>query len=208
MSWNWKAICKIKDEFKNGYVNGNWLAEKGGYTIRSGYDWIRYKEHKVGWAKLLWKSWAIPKHKFLSWLILRNAINVKAKLYKHGVCQDEICYLCNTGQETIEHVFQSCEYASLVMVGVCDSLHIPIPTVNGIIWIGRRQWSSLKKRICLAAVMAVYYAVWQPLNQARMDGILLTPSVLVQQIQQILKSRMLSCKVVANVDVNWMSTIM
>ncbi|XP_074266690.1 uncharacterized protein LOC141589970 [Silene latifolia] len=90
MSGNWKTICKIKEVFKPGYVNGVWLVDKDGYNVSSGYEWLRHKEQKVGWAKLLWTSWAVPKHKFLCWLILRNALNVQEKLYKHGICQDEI----------------------------------------------------------------------------------------------------------------------
>ncbi|XP_074301451.1 uncharacterized protein LOC141632840 [Silene latifolia] len=207
MSWNWKTICRVRDDFQSGYAAGIWLADKKGYTVCSGYDWIRHKEQKVGWAKLIWKSWALPKHKFLSWLILRNALNVKARLFKHDICQDDICCLCNVGQETVEHVFQDCQYASMVLAGICDWLCIPRPSVNGIIWVGRRNWSLLKRNVCLAAVMAFYYAVWHQRNQARLEGILLRPSIVISQIQQCLKLRMIRCKIVTSVDSNWMASI-
>ncbi|XP_074298892.1 uncharacterized protein LOC141629862 [Silene latifolia] len=113
MSWNWKTICRGRDDFQSGYLLVFGFFDKKGYTVCSGYDWIRHKEQKVGWAKLIWKSWALPKHNFLAWLILRNALNVKARLFKHGICLDDICCLCNVGQETVEHVFQDCQYASM-----------------------------------------------------------------------------------------------
>ncbi|XP_074302950.1 uncharacterized protein LOC141637290 [Silene latifolia] len=208
MSWNWKTIYKIRDDFKSGYDAGTWLADKKGYTVCSGYDWIRHKEQKVGWAKLIWKSWALPKHKFLSWLILKIALNVKVKLFKHGTCQDDICRLCGAGQETVEHVFQTCQYVSMVLAGVCDWLGIPKPTVNRIIWVGRRNWSLLKRNVCLAVVMAVYYAVWHQRNQARLEGIVLRQNISIHQIQQCFKLRMISCKIVTRVDPNWMASIM
>ncbi|XP_074297012.1 uncharacterized protein LOC141627683 [Silene latifolia] len=207
MSWNWKTVCRVRHDFKSGYGAGTWLADKKGYTVASGYQWIRHKEQKVGWAKLIWKSWALPKHKFLAWLILRNALNVKVRLFKHGICQDELCCLCNVGQETVEHVFKDCQYTSMVLAGVCAWLCIPSPSVNGLIWVGRRKWSLLKRNVCLAAFMAVYYEVWHQRNQARLEGILLRPSIVISQIQKCIKLRLASCKIVTNLDANWIASI-
>ncbi|XP_074292535.1 uncharacterized protein LOC141619422 [Silene latifolia] len=61
-----------------------------------GYQWLRHKAPKVGWAKLVWCSWALPKHSFLNWLILKNALNTKDRLYKLGICPDDLCCVCGT----------------------------------------------------------------------------------------------------------------
>ncbi|XP_074305978.1 uncharacterized protein LOC141641206 [Silene latifolia] len=196
MSGNWKAICKVRDLFQSGYTDGKWLAGNDGYTVASGYEWLRPKRQQVGWARPIWKSWALPKHKFLAWLMLKNTLNVKAKLFKYGICADDVCCICHIDQETISHVFQNCRYAILVMEGVCEWLHIPVPTVNGIIWVGRRKWSPLMNNICLAALMAVYYSLWQQRNKSRLEGVSARPSVIIQQIQTCIRSRWLHPKLV------------
>ncbi|XP_074315559.1 uncharacterized protein LOC141651759 [Silene latifolia] len=35
-SWTWHKICQVKDTMKAGYVNGNWSAIKGVYSVSSG----------------------------------------------------------------------------------------------------------------------------------------------------------------------------
>ncbi|XP_074304886.1 uncharacterized protein LOC141639737 [Silene latifolia] len=207
MSGNWKAICKVRVLFQKGFTDGKWLAGNAGYTVASGYDWLRPKRQPVGWACLIWKSWALAKHKFLAWLMLKNALNVKAKLFKYGICVDEVCCICHTDQETASHVFQKCRYAILVMEGVCQWLHIPFPTVNGIIWVGRRKWSPLMKNICLAAFMAVYYSIWQQRNKSRLEGVLVRPSVIIQQIHTCIRSRLATCKVSTSNDANWIASL-
>ncbi|XP_074290918.1 uncharacterized protein LOC141617649 [Silene latifolia] len=189
MSGNWKAICKVKELFRGGYHNGVWLADQRGYNVGSGYNWVRHKEQKVGWAKLIWNPRVLPKHSFLCWLVFRNALNVKDKLCRIGICTDDKCCICDTDTETISHLIMHCSYSRQVLHAVCSWLCIPTPGGNAIIWIGRRKWRSIQKGICLAAVMAVYYHVWQQRNLARIEGKLMRPMILVHQIQQLVKSK-------------------
>ncbi|XP_074298707.1 uncharacterized protein LOC141629631 [Silene latifolia] len=193
MSGNWRTICKVKETLKTGYNNGIWLADIKGYPVSSGYNWLRHKEQKVGWAKLVWSKWAVPKHQFVCWLLLRNALNVKERLYKHGISSNDLCCICNNEHETIGHLFLSCSYTREVMQGVCDWLCVPRPCGNGIIWVGRRNWTPMKKNICLSAIMAVYYLIWQQRNQARLEGHLQRPYVVVQQVQSSVRQKLMKC---------------
>ncbi|XP_074277209.1 uncharacterized protein LOC141600851 [Silene latifolia] len=108
MSGNWKAICKVRDIFQPGYLSGTWLANGGGYTVSSGYEWLRHREQKVGWAKLIWHKWMLPKHSFHCRLIFKNALNVKDKLFRHGITTDDSCFICHAAQETVVHLLQHC----------------------------------------------------------------------------------------------------
>ncbi|XP_074297843.1 uncharacterized protein LOC141628630 [Silene latifolia] len=94
----------------NGYSHGTWLADLKGYSVKSGYDWIRLKETKVGWSKLVWNNAALPKHCFVNWLIMRNALNTKEKLYRIGVSSDDLCCICQAGSENVTLLFQHCPY--------------------------------------------------------------------------------------------------
>ncbi|XP_074265546.1 uncharacterized protein LOC141587985 [Silene latifolia] len=132
---------------------------------------------------------ALPKHRFMIWLMFRNALNLKDKFCGIGVCSDDKCCVCDADKETINHLFLQCRYSLLILQGICTWLHIPIPTGNGIILIGRRNWAPVQKSICLAVVMAFYYNVWQQRNLARLEGKLLSPRILIAQIQQLFRSR-------------------
>ncbi|XP_074305588.1 uncharacterized protein LOC141640806 [Silene latifolia] len=185
-----KAICKVRDIFQAGYSSGKWLANGSGYIVCSGYEWLRHKEQKVGWAKLIWHKWMLPKHSFYCWLLFKNALNVKDKLFRHGITTDDICCVCHVAQETVVHLLQHCHYGQLILKGVCQRLHISEPAGNAIIWIGRRKWSNLKRKTCLLAIMAFYYYIWQQRNSARLNALLCSPEVIIEQIMKLVKNRM------------------
>ncbi|XP_074289017.1 uncharacterized protein LOC141614161 [Silene latifolia] len=146
------------------YLKGCWLATQTGYTVNSGYEWLRHKEQKVGWAKLVWNSWSLPKHSFLAWLIFRNALNVREKLFRHGITTMNECCICHDAEETVTHLFQQCEYAKLIIAGVSLRMNIPVPTGNGVIWLGRRKWTQIKKSVSIGGILATYHAIWYQRN--------------------------------------------
>ncbi|XP_074313956.1 uncharacterized protein LOC141649156 [Silene latifolia] len=209
---NWDQVCSPKKEgglgLKNsftwntflqwgswygGYIaspdsNGCWLADMRGYTVSSGYEWLRQKNQPVGWARLIWKSWMVPKHSFFCWLLLRKALNVKEKLFRHGVTVNDQCCICDNGKEDFNHLFQDCRYTKMVLESICLSMQISVPMGNGIIWIGRKNWPSYKKNVCTLAFMAMYYAIWQQRNNARSDGVLLKPATLTTQILRLMQA--------------------
>ncbi|XP_074314435.1 uncharacterized protein LOC141649649 [Silene latifolia] len=163
-----------------------------GYSVHFGYEWIRHKEPKVGWAKLVWSKWALPKHCFLNWLLIRNALNTKDRLYNIGICPDELCCICGADRETISHLFQHCRYVTEFINSLCLWLNIPVPRGNGIIWLGMRNWSPVMKCVCIAVFLCAYYAVWQQRNAARIEGVIPRPTILISQCKTLMKIRILS----------------
>ncbi|XP_074266540.1 uncharacterized protein LOC141589816 [Silene latifolia] len=141
-------------------------------------------------------------------LLLRNALKVKEKLCKYGISSDALCCICNSAQETVGHLFQLCNYTREVMKDVCVWLCIPPPCGNGIIWVGKRNWTPMKKNICLCAIMAVYYLVWQQRNQARIEGFLHRPSVVVQQVKCSIRHKVQKCNGISNPsDKSWIACL-
>ncbi|XP_074304280.1 uncharacterized protein LOC141638992 [Silene latifolia] len=106
VSWSWKTIWKVKDKLASGYMSGQWSASPAGYSISSGYHWLRQKHTTVIWHRPVWNSWCIPKHNFINWLIAREALHLKDKLYHLGIIQDDLCLLCGAAAETHVHLFQ------------------------------------------------------------------------------------------------------
>ncbi|XP_074291568.1 uncharacterized protein LOC141618368 [Silene latifolia] len=210
MSGNWKAICKTRDLFQNGYSHGTWLADLKRYSVKSGYDWIRLKETKVGWSKLVWNNAAIPKHCFVNWLIMRNALNTKEKLHRIGISSDALCCICQAESENVAHLFQHCHYFVEILELAYDWLRIPKPQGNSIIWTGRRHWSQVQKNVCLAVFMVVNYAIRQQRNSARLEGVLLRPTVLFTQCKNLMKIRIRSqlSRVIRASDRDWINCVL
>jgi hypothetical protein len=69
-----------------------------------------------GIFEIIWKSKCTPRIKIFTWLILVDRLNTKTMLRRRNIGDrpDDNCVLCSTGEEeTIEHLFFSCPFASL-----------------------------------------------------------------------------------------------
>ncbi|XP_074277614.1 uncharacterized protein LOC141601250 [Silene latifolia] len=126
-SWYWRTICKVKEKYSTGYSNGQWLAQPTGYTMSSGYHWIRKKQPQVPWHFYIWNSWCLPKHHFINWFIVREALMLKDKLFSFGISPDSLCLLCGTATETHQHVFQHCQYTQLLLTRLETKMQMNLP---------------------------------------------------------------------------------
>ncbi|KAG5407030.1 hypothetical protein IGI04_013149 [Brassica rapa subsp. trilocularis] len=57
----------------------------------------------VPWYKEVWFSGGIPKHKFLTWLMIRNRCPTRDRLLTWGLQTDPQCLFCNSADESIAH---------------------------------------------------------------------------------------------------------
>ncbi|XP_074265899.1 uncharacterized protein LOC141588352 [Silene latifolia] len=115
LSWGWKSVCKVRDKMSQGYVQGQWVLDTKGYTLKSGYELLRVKFQPVVWHKAIWNMWCVPKHRFICWMMVRNAMQVKSKLFQLGISPDDLCLLCGVATETHVHLFEQCVYSRSVV---------------------------------------------------------------------------------------------
>ncbi|XP_074265716.1 uncharacterized protein LOC141588161 [Silene latifolia] len=87
---------------------------------------LKYQE--VQWHKCVWNNRVIPKHPFVGWLIAREALQLKDRLYTLGIASDDICLLCGAAVENFEHLFRTCMYSSRIMVEVARLCEFSIPS--------------------------------------------------------------------------------
>ncbi|XP_074278502.1 uncharacterized protein LOC141602090 [Silene latifolia] len=189
LSWGWKSVCKVKDKLDTGYQNGHWLLGARGYTLRSGYDLIRHKFQNVPWHKQIWNFWSLPKHQFIGWLIAREALMLKDKLFSLGIAPDDDCLLCGKGRESHTHLFQTCEYSRRLLDEVSKVLRITLPVSNPLRRIADGQFSQVQKGVILSAISATFYHIWLQRNKARVDGVIQRPEILRDLIQKEIKTR-------------------
>ncbi|XP_074266683.1 uncharacterized protein LOC141589961 [Silene latifolia] len=181
-SWYWGIICKVKEKYSTGYSNGQWLAQPTGYTMSSGYHWIRKKQPQVPWHFYIWNSWCLPKHQFINWFIVREALMLKDKLFSFGISPDSLCLLCGTATETHQHVFQHCQYTQLLLTRLETKMHMNLPQTNILHWIHSKPWSKTRNKVTNALIQALYYAVWLQRNRVRMEHSLVRPEIVLIQV--------------------------
>ncbi|XP_074290841.1 uncharacterized protein LOC141617551 [Silene latifolia] len=170
VSWSWKAIVKVRDKLLGSYSAELWHGESRGYTVRSGYEVMRRKFHRVDWHKQIWNGWCLPKHQFIGWLIAREALQTKDKLYKFGCCSDTLCLLFGNAAESHCHLFQDCEYSLRILAGIARLCNIQLPARNVIAWVYTGQFTKLQKGVIGSAFLAAHYAIWMQRNKVRVDS--------------------------------------
>lgn len=74
------------------------------------YDLLKPNLPRVPWYKEVWFSGGIPKHKFLTWLMIRNRCPTRDRLLTSGLQTDPQCLFCNSADESIAHCFFECSF--------------------------------------------------------------------------------------------------
>ncbi|XP_074299016.1 uncharacterized protein LOC141630021 [Silene latifolia] len=187
ISWGWKNICRVKEMLVPGYVNGQWIVGSKEYVVSEGYEMLRHKFQSVQWAQHVWNSWCIPKHQIVGWLIDRKALLLKERLFALGVAADDLCLLCGRETETVEHLFQNCQYSCRLLDLLAQMGSLILPQTDLILWLGQLNCTNLRKGILLCLVQPIFYQIWMQRNKARIEGCVLRPEVVFQLILKEVK---------------------
>ncbi|XP_060959435.1 uncharacterized protein LOC133030647 [Cannabis sativa] len=106
-----KPNCQGKDRWV-------WTRDpKGVFSTKSAYLIQALGRAPLGnvapamWNKL-WNSKILERHKVLWWSILSNALPLRALLAKRMNIDETSCPICGVGDETMEHLFLYCNFAS------------------------------------------------------------------------------------------------
>ncbi|XP_074293397.1 uncharacterized protein LOC141620421 [Silene latifolia] len=208
-SWYWRKICKVKDLIQDGFDDGIWSVRPAGYSVKSCYNWLRDKNDEVWWCKPVWSSLGAPKHAFIAWLVVQNALMLKVSLFQFQVSADKLCCICQLQDEDHEHLFQTCTYSTQILQGVGIWLCSDIAQPNGLLRITRCRWRRQRKGICTTALLACWYHIWMQRNQARLNQCIVRPAVIIADIQKAIRSRYMFHKPcnMSSKDRAWLSSV-
>ncbi|XP_074305894.1 uncharacterized protein LOC141641116 [Silene latifolia] len=138
---NWRNVCKVRDVLAGGFHDNQWVIATRGYSVSSGYHWLRGPHPPVQWSKAVWDRWNIPKQAFIGWLIHREALNTRAKLHHLGLCDSDLCVLCERGVETYAHLFSECAFSSQILLAVEHWLQLCL-------FYPRQSYSKIQQKTC------------------------------------------------------------
>ncbi|XP_074297995.1 uncharacterized protein LOC141628796 [Silene latifolia] len=180
-----------KEELQHGFHQGNWIVNPREYKIREGYNLIRTVKPKVEWSHLVWHNWAVPKHRFIAWLVYMNALNTRHKLKRIGVSDSSLCCLCEQEEETVQHLFFDCAYSRRVMGGISEWLGLNMVRSDTLQWVLKCRHSRLRKRLLKAVVSACVYGIWKQRNECRLEYKIHKPECIVADIRREMNARCL-----------------
>ncbi|XP_074303794.1 uncharacterized protein LOC141638286 [Silene latifolia] len=176
-SWYWRKICQSKGIFEIAYRQQVWKNQKGlDYTVAKGYDYLRDRGDNVQWYELVWHKWSTPKLSILAWIYHHNYLNLKEKLHRLGIIEEDTCCICGLALETNEHLFFRCEYSMKVIEAVGTRLNIRLPTQQLLQWRLSCSGSKNKTGILSAIINACMYNIWRQRNTSRFELQILRPS--------------------------------
>lgn len=71
---------------------------------------LRIHEASVPWHQTVWNKGGIPRHSFLSWLLVLNRCPTRDRIIGWGLPTSPLCLLCNLQCESRNHLFFECPY--------------------------------------------------------------------------------------------------
>ncbi|XP_019163494.1 PREDICTED: uncharacterized protein LOC109159838 [Ipomoea nil] len=152
---------------------------RGCYSVKDGYKRLGevHAQGSVVWNGI-WRLNIPPKWKNLMWRALSNILPTLDNLIKRRVDLMNICPACGLLEESIMHIFCTCDYASRVWI----ASQLPKPQINGSDFM---QWAELwldgaagYSRETQGMICGLIHELWMARNSAVWEAKLPTPQVL------------------------------
>lgn len=172
ISWSGQKIIKTRDIWEN----------------------IRERGTPLPWLKAVWHPLAVIKFSFLLWLAFKNRLMTKNRLISFGLNVDPICILCGVENESVEHVFCSCNYAKFILqychATLCNQWS---EFLSGNFF--RSRISTVKANMSYLYIAASIHAIWSERNSRLHGGIARPPTSLVLEIKAKMRDKLFSCNI-------------
>ena len=170
----WKAIVSTRDKLMEKFGNAeqvvcsmeNWGSAK---FFHSAYCSLRPLGVKANWVRVVWESWALPKHSFMLWLAIKGRLRTKDRLI--FPLEDPDCSLCRDAIESHEHLFFECSWTSALWALVRNWLDITkaLSTLHSATKYFAVRSKHLKVRMRRVSLSVLIYLIWEERNRRLFD---------------------------------------
>ncbi|XP_010672333.2 uncharacterized protein LOC104888918 [Beta vulgaris subsp. vulgaris] len=111
---------------------GGWntITKDGKFSINQAYKLLKGDAQRVNWNRLICNNQATPESKFVLWLALHNKLATADRINTWNISCRIICSLCDSVDETIQHLFFDYPYATYISSRICHILHSTGQRVN------------------------------------------------------------------------------
>jgi len=147
---------------------------------------------QVNWHRSIWFKDRVPKHAFISWVVAWNRLHTRDRLKSWGFSIPAGCVLCNSGDESREHLFFNCPYSSAVWTYFtrCVGLSPPTSFMASLLWLKTASTSKNLSLIIKLLFQASIYLLLRERNSRIHTSSFLNHTQLIKEIQLIVRARL------------------
>lgn len=144
----------------------------------------------LAWSSLVQRE--IPKHAFISWIVVRNRMSTRDRLRRWGTNVPLDCLLCSGSEESRQHLFFDCSYSSEVWSFFCSRLHLSPPNLfeDCLRWMKDPTTDDKKLLIIRIIFQIVIYVVWKERNSRLYTRLCRPGQMIIHDIKQTLWLRL------------------
>ena len=144
-------------------------ANDGAYSAKSTYYMLHSASTPFLGHKLIWKTWAPLRIKIFLWLAFRRRHWTGDKRARHGLEAREMCYLCDQGRQTIDHILAECPFTREVWFHILQALQRPLPqpaAATTLRWWRRLRatYNGVRRRGIDSLFALVCWTIWKERN--------------------------------------------
>lgn len=164
-----------------------------GYSVAKCYGLIIGNTRALIGYKQVWCSLALPKHRFIFWLMAQHKLLTKDILLKRIPGIDETCSVCGICLEDHDHLFFCCHFSHLLSRLVYNWLnsagwHFQFNEWS--LWFHELKLSNFRDFVSLAILQALVYIIWSNGNLCIFSTSCLSVQFCFKEIKDIVSSRL------------------
>ena len=138
----------------------------------------------MDWWPWMNNRWILPKHLFIIWIIAHKRLLTQTRLQHLNMSTQVTCFICDDGQETVNHLFARCRYSRVIFAKIGDWCGIKLPEEDCINWwLHYRERSATKKIIVGIILAASIYNLWNVRNLAKIELVVKNQKVVIWNIK-------------------------
>ncbi|KAL9658907.1 hypothetical protein QQ045_018602 [Rhodiola kirilowii] len=171
----------------------SWRGPGDGFAVKDIYQLLSDHNEPVEWNKLVWNDFNAPRDSIHAWLTVQNKLLTRDRLCLWGIPISNSCALCESGEESRDHLFFECRFTQEVWYKVLNFL---LFTPSFHCWDGLIPWfkalpqSRLKTKMAAAAISRVLNGVWTARNKKIFRGESISTAMIIQETLWYLKMKL------------------
>lgn len=167
------------------------------FSTKKTWEQIRVAAEPVPWVNLVWFKEEIPRCSFITWLSVLQRLPTRDRLSSWGMNIPTQCMLCTLEEETHDHLFFRCSYASSVWSHFCVGRLLSSPPGSilecAAVLRDHQFRSSPRAGPVLKLILQVaIYCLWRERNARIFTHVSSPASVLFSKIDRMVRDRLLS----------------
>lgn len=145
------------------------LSPNGELSFKDAYLYHFTPGQNSVWASMVWNQNIPPSKSLMIWRCLHNKLPTDDILLTRGCHLPSMCNLCNSNEETFQHLFFECRFAKDIWnwLGSKINAQCNLSSLIEALDLCNRHNSPLCKLVVLAAVVYCFNTIWYCRNQKR-----------------------------------------